>query len=178
MLNPVMEFKLLAVVLSVLFAAGLTMTRSGDKRRPQFLLALFFVYLSFQFFHLMEFFPVTAFQRYSKSGDRNARYYKMTPVLVGGQTVDGNPVKILPVLGQGRMDYFLRRVFQSSKDADLLAADYQKSYDLKMAGAGRPELLGIRYEKIKWNWRQDPYDPEKGFAVNKVTGEAPGSGNA
>ena len=168
----------MAVVLAVLLIAGLTMTRSGDKRRPQFLLVLFLVYFSFQFFHLMEFFPVTAFQRYSKPEDRSARYYKMIPVLDGGKAVEGNPSLALPVLGQGRMEYFLRRVFQSQTDADLLAADYQKVYDLKLRRAGEPELLGIRYEKRKWNWLQDPYDPEKGYLIKKMTGEPQGNSNA
>ena len=175
MLNSVAEFKLLAVVLLVLLIAGLTMTRSGDKRRPQFLFALFLIYFSFQFFHLMEFFPVTAFQRYSKPEERSAQYYKMIPVLDGGQTVEGNPAEVMPVLGQGRMDYFLRRVFKSEADADLLAADYEKVYDRKILRPGQPEVLGIRYEKRKWNWLHDPYDPEKGYLAKKVTGEVEGS---
>lgn len=170
-----MEFKLLAIVLAVLFVAGLTMTRSTDKRRPQFLLALFLIYFSFQLFHFMEFFPITAFQRYSKPEERSARYYRMTPVLDGGQIVKEDPSDVLPVLGQGRMDYFLRRVFHSQEDADLLAADYQKAYAEKVQKPGDPDLLGIRYEKIKWDWRQDPYDPEKGYLLKRVLGEARGS---
>lgn len=177
MFNSVMEFKLLAVVLAVMLVAGLTMTRSGDKSRPQFLLALFLVYFSFQLFHFMEYFPVTAFQRYAKPEDRTARYYKLVPVLDGGQEVRTDPLKTLPVLSQGRSDYFLRRVFQSQNDADLLAADYQKVYNDKIRRPGEPELLGLRYEKRKWDWIRDPHDPEKGYLVKKITGEAQGSGD-
>lgn len=178
MVNSVFEFKLLMVVLGVLLIAGLTMTRSHEKCRPQFLLAIFLVYVSFQLFHFMEYFPATSFQRYSRPSEKTASYYRMVPVLDGGSVVQDDLVKTMPVLGQGRLEYFLRRAFRSQQEADQLAADYRKIYELKVRGSGAPDFLGLRLERKKWDWRRDPYDPTEGYTVQKKAGDPQGGLNA
>jgi hypothetical protein len=170
-ITKVFEFKIFVLTLAVLFLAVLTMTRRNEKRRPQFLFFLFMIYLVFQGFQYMEFYPLTAFQRFAKPEDRAAKYFHVVPRLEDGKAVELPPERILPVLKNGRYKYFMKSIFVTPSLADEFATSYNRAYERRVKKFADPALLGLEYEKRKWDLQRDPHDADRGFMVKELKGE-------
>lgn len=171
MMGKTLEFKIFVLTALVLFFAVLTVARAHDKRRPQFFFILYLIYLVFQSFQYLEFYPLSAFQRYALPDDQPARYTKAEGVLDGGSILKAGPEQVLPVLAHGRIKYFIKTVFQRNTMADEFAQSFNKGYEKRIRKAGDPPLLGVQFEKRKWDIARDPKDADRGFLIKKINGE-------
>ncbi len=171
MIPKPMEFKIFALVLGALFLAVLTMTRSNDKRRAQFFFILLMIHLVFQGFQFMEFYPVTAFQRFAVADEKAVKYVRLSARLEGGKELNVPPVEVLPVLRSGRYRHFSKTIFQNPAMADEFATSYNQEYEKRFRKSGMPAIWQLDFEKKKWDMARDPYDAERGFLVKKITGE-------
>ena len=119
----------------------------------------------------MEFFPLTAFQRYSVAEDRFVKYFQVIPKLDGGKVLKAAPEEVLPAAAHGRLKYFLKAIFQKPALADDFASSYNLGYEKRLKKPGDAELSEIVFEKRRWDAVRDLYDPERGYLVKKLTGE-------
>jgi hypothetical protein len=170
-ITKVFEFKIFVLSLGVLFLAVLTMTRAEDKRRPQYLFVLFMIYLVFQGFQYMEFYPLTAFQRFAKPEDRAVKYTQLVTNFEDGSSRKLPPENILPALKHGRAKFFLKSVVRKPAMADEFATSYNRAYERRVRKAGDPLILDLDFENKKWDLERDPFDLEQGFQVKKIKGE-------
>lgn len=170
-ITKVFEFKIFVLTLGVLFLAVLTMTRSGDKRRPQYLFALFMIYLVFQGFQYMEFYPLTAFQRFAKPEDRSAKYFQLVTKLEDGKSEKLPPEQVLHVLRNGRFKYFAKTVLRKPEMANEFATSYAKAYDRRIRKFNEAGVLEIEFENRKWDIARDLADENRGYTLKKIKGE-------
>lgn len=164
------ELKLFVFLSALSLGLILLFTKTRDKKRPFFLLAFFLAYVFFQCLHLIEFFPMTGFQMYSFPSEKAVKYLKMDVILEDGQKLNLAPHKVLPMLADGRTKRYARDSFKDPAVANQFAEVFRKAYDQRIRKAGEPGIREIRFEAWKWDFLNDPKDPEHGYFTQRVVG--------
>ncbi len=170
MWNHPLEFKIFVILGIVLFISILLTQKINTKGRPQFLFLLFTVFVCFQLRTFSEVYPFTHFPSYARSEDRTAQYFKVRCMVDGGTALSLSHRLILPVLANGRLKHFARSVFQNPGLSDSLAASYAGAYEKKVRKNVGPEVRELYVEKWKWDFLHDPYDPERGYMIQRFAG--------
>ena len=167
---PNYEFKLFVALILTFFIFILTRTQSRDKSRPILLLVMYFGYLSFQVVMMVDFYPLTSFQKYSFPDDKAARYFKMKTVLEDGSRLDAKPDQILPFLKHDRVWRFAWDSLRDTKDANKFATYYAQAYEKRFSKQGKPKIAEVHFEDRKWFWEYEPHDPDHGFVLKRSIG--------
>ena len=176
------EFKIFLFCLALGFVLALYHSPIRSKKRPVLLLTLYLVYLLFQLFTPTEFFPFTAFQTDSFLVDKAVKYYRLETHAEDGNRISLAADEVLPVLGQGRFPSFAKKAMTSNTSAEEFARAYSQAYKAYPARKKKkmllPHLSELRLEQWKWDFVNDPKDPNQGFKTKVVTAQIhPGEKN-
>ncbi len=125
----------------------------GNKKRAIFLLSLFVVYVLFQTYAFVEFFPFTAFQEDSYPADTAIKYVKVEAVEENGNKKILGP-EVFPFLRGKRLPFFIKKAIRDPQHAEDLGNAYARA---------SLSIREINFEQWKWDFVHDPHDKSYGF---------------
>ena len=164
-------FKVLALVGAILFVWILLGTKVQNKKRPFFLFCLYMTAVLLQLWKMGDFFPLSTFSAFSWPEEKAATYVKLTGLLDDGREVPVPPHKVLPLLKEGKIKFYVLRALQDQDGADDFAAAYAQAYEARYGKGGKEKVRELIFELWKWDFFYSPYDPDRGFVLRRVIGK-------
>ena len=172
LLNHALALKFSIILGIILFVLVLLKTNIRHKQRPILILCLCAGYLALQLILPIEFFPFSAYPARSYAESAAARYVKVYKVLEGGDVVALGPHPLLWSFAGGQAKRSSENFFDSQQACDHFAHVYS-TYDFSRdPRVGRPMVRELRLESWKWDWMQDPHNPDFGFLVKRMVCKA------
>lgn len=173
-MNKDLELKFFVFAASLAFLCVIGFTRIKSPARPIGILSIYLAYLFFQCLHMIEFFPITAFQMFSYPEGKMVDYDKLTVLLEDGNELKIFPHKVLPVLKDGYTRRYISDAVEDPKVAQEFTDAFARAYERRIRKPGKPKIKEVRFEKWKWSFDRDPRDPNHGYVVKRSVA-APGS---
>ncbi len=160
--------------LAVSCVAGLILillkTTPWQNRRPILLLVLYLAVQTVLFWNPIEFFPITAFQQYSRPVPRAIDYGRIIIVTDQESRKRWEAKEILPAFSGARLHRMVNTAFRKPEAARDLAGTLSRLCRERGLGSVRE----VRFEEWKWDYLSDPHDSDRGFMVRRLTVNAAG----
>ena len=167
------DFELKALVIFIVVAVALIVffTRVHQKKRPIAILIVFMSYILFQCIHMIEFFPMTAFQMFSYPEEpENAIYVRLVGVKADGTRVEAQPHQVLPMMADGRMRRYIPEAIESQEVKNQLTLAYAKGYEKRIRKPGGPKIKEVLFQEWEWNLSENPRDEKHGSIKRQAVG--------